>query len=256
MTTARTRPSPARHPGSCPAAGGAASVDRALAVLRTVAGADAPASLAALAAETGFYKSTILRLAASLQAGGLLVRRSDGRFGLGPAFLALGARYQQQAASAEVLMPTMRDLARQSGESVAFYVRAGSVRICLYRVDSPQALRYSVQVGAQLPLDRGSGGRVLAAFGGDAGALHAAICARGYHHSDGERDPDVAGLSAPVFRTGNELVGALTIAGPRQRLTPSRAIELLPALLAAAASATRSFGGAGLADLSGEGFIA
>jgi DNA-binding IclR family transcriptional regulator len=221
----------------------AASVDRAMRILLAIAEAEGPAALGALAAETGLYKSTILRLAGSLTAAGLAMRQSDGRFLLGPTALSLGVRFQKQAAAADILLPLMRDLAKQSGESAAFYVPVGQARICLYRIESTQALRYTVEVGTQLPLDTGSGGRVLAAFLGGEDAISARVRRMGHYHSDGERDPNVAGVSAPVFRGTGEVVGALTLAGPRQRLTPARVAELVPALKAAAAEATRVFAG-------------
>jgi DNA-binding IclR family transcriptional regulator len=223
---------------------GVAAVDRALKLLEAIAAADGPTGLVPLAAATGFHKSTILRLALSLQAAGLIQRAVDGRFSLGPAILRLGTRFQQGAAPAEVLLPVMRTLAEASGESVAFYVPAGLARVCLYRVESQQALRYSVQVGSILPLDQGSGGRVLAAYQGKDGPLHAAVRAKGHYHSDGERDPDVAGISVPVFREDNEIVGALTIAGPRQRLTPARVAHLLGTLQTAAETVSHAFGAA------------
>jgi DNA-binding IclR family transcriptional regulator len=229
--------------GGGPALAGAAAVDRALSLL-FVLGEAAPGALtlAALAQRSGLYKSTVLRLAASLQAAGMVERQTDGRFRLGAAVAQLGARYQRSVAPAETLLPLMRDLAAETGESVAFYVTTGAARVCLYRVDSRQPLRYAVQEGDVLPLDSGSGGRVLAAFGGAAGAGPAAVRAAGYHHSDGERDPQIAGISAPVFGAAGALAGALTVAGPRSRLTPARAAELVPALLRAAAAASAGFG--------------
>jgi DNA-binding IclR family transcriptional regulator len=229
-----------------PAAAGAAAVDRALSLL-FVLGEAAPEALtlAALARRSGLYKSTVLRLATSLQAAGMVERQADGRFRLGAAVARLGALYQRSVAPAEVLLPPMRDLAAETGESVAFYVLAGAARVCLYRVESRHALRFAVQEGDVLPLDSGSGGRVLAAFAGvegAEGAAPAAVRAAGYHHSDGERDPQIAGISAPVFGAGGGLVGALTVAGPRSRLTPARAAELLPALLRAATAASAGFG--------------
>jgi DNA-binding IclR family transcriptional regulator len=137
----------------------------------------------------------------------------------------------------------MRGLAEASGESVAFHVPSGSDRVCLYRIESTQALRYAVQVGSVLPMGAGSGGRVLAAHLGGTDAVHADIRARGYHHSDGERDPQVAGVSVPVFRAGGQIAGALTIAGPRQRLTPARVAAILPRLKAAGAAVTGALGG-------------
>jgi DNA-binding IclR family transcriptional regulator len=221
----------------------AASVDRAMQVLLAISAAERPVTLAALAAATGLYKSTILRLAASLTGAGLVMRQADGRFLLGPATLSLAVRFQKQAASATILLPIMQDLAEQSGESVAFYLPAGQARMCLYRIESTQALRYSVEVGTVLPLDRGSGGRVLLAHLGGEDDVSRAIRLAGHYHSDGDRDPNVAGLSVPVFGRRGEVVGALTVAGPRQRLTPARIADLLPRLRVAGDDATRVLGG-------------
>jgi DNA-binding IclR family transcriptional regulator len=234
--------------GTTSVRGGVAAVDRAIVVLQAVARADGACSLADLAAATGLYKSTILRLAASLESGGLLGRGQDGRFRLGAASVELGARFQRSVGPEEIMLPLMRGLAEESGESVAFYVPAGRQRLCLYRVESRQALRYSVREGDVLPLDIGSGGRMLAAHLGAEGPLYDRIRACGYYHSDGERDPDVAGLSAPVFRAGGEIAGALTVAGPRQRLTPARASVLLAPLAHRAAAMTAALCGPGSPD--------
>lgn len=231
------------EPDAATARGGVAAVDRAVALLRAIALSEQACTLAELAAATGLYKSTILRLATSLEAAGLIARGRDGRFRLGAATAELGARFEHSIGPEETFLPLMRELAEHSGESVAFYVPAGSQRLCLYRVESHQALRYSVREGNLLPLDLGSGGRVLAAFQGAEGPIHDRIRADGHYHSDGERDPDVAGLSAPVFRAGGEIAGALTVAGPRQRLTPSRVRALLGPLTDRAARLTAALRG-------------
>jgi len=210
-----------------------------------IADAEKPVSLGQLAAMTGLYKSTILRLAASLQGAGLIMRQTSGEYLLGPAALSLGARFQKQAVAAEFMLPLMRDLATASGESVAFYVPFGQSRLCLYRIDSSQPLRFTVEVGAQLTLEQGSGGRILSAYLGNDDPLYATIRQNGHYYSDGERDPNVAGVSVPVFRPRGEIAGALTLAGPRLRLTRNRAADMLPNLRAAAARATSILAGAG-----------
>ena len=62
------------------APGGAAAVDRALSLLRAFQPGDEALPLAALAQRTGLYKSTALRLLASLEHASLLLRREDGRW--------------------------------------------------------------------------------------------------------------------------------------------------------------------------------
>jgi DNA-binding IclR family transcriptional regulator len=221
---------------------GVAALDRAIAILNAFGPHDRFLSLAELSSRTGLYKSTILRLASSLLRGGLLERLEDGRYRIGPTAFRLGGLYQRSAASADILLPIMRDLAAESGESVAFYARTGEVRTCLYRIDSRHPLRYQVHEGDVLPLSTGSGGHVLSAFSGAPGEPYDTIRRTCHFAAFGDRDPDTAGMSAPVFGPTGALIGALTLAGPRSRIDEAFVARMKRPLLEAAARATRSFG--------------
>jgi DNA-binding IclR family transcriptional regulator len=233
MTEPRSKPAPAD---------GVAALDRAIAILDAFASADRSLSLAEIAARTGLYKSTILRLANSLLRGQLLERLEDGRYRVGPATFRLGALYQRSVVAVDILLPIMRDLAERSWESLAFYVRSGDVRTCLYRVESQHPIRYTIREGDVLPLLAGSGGRVLAAFSGQQGEPYDTIRETYHHLSVGDRDPETAGVSAPVFGPGRTLLGALTLAGPSTRVDAAFLRRMTPALLEAAARATHAFG--------------
>ncbi|MFM0010121.1 hypothetical protein PQR46_36265 [Paraburkholderia sediminicola] len=104
-------------------------------------------------------------LAGSLIQHRLLLRLDDGRYQLGAATFMLGALYQRSLNVGDILVPLMRELAETSGESVSFYVRDEAVRVCLHRVDSTHAVRFHVREGDVLPLESGSGGLALLAFG-------------------------------------------------------------------------------------------
>lgn len=221
---------------------GVAALDRAVAVLNAFTPDDRSLALADIAARTGLYKSTILRLAGSLLHAQLLERLADGRYRIGPAAFRLGALYQRSLAATDILLPVMRELSDRTLESVAFYVRSGEVRTCLYRIEAQHPIRYTIREGDVLPLYIGSGGRVLAAFSGAAGEPYDTI-RRDYHFmSLGERDPETAGVSAPVFSPGRVLVGAITLAGPRTRVDPAFLGRMTAPLLTAAARATSGFG--------------
>jgi DNA-binding IclR family transcriptional regulator len=196
---------------------GVAALDRAFAVLFAFRPDDKGLSLAELAVRTGLYKSTILRLIASLTFHQMLVRSVDGRYYVGPAALQLGALYQRGLKLSDVILPLMRALRDESRESVSFYIQQESLRVCLYRVDSTHTIRDHVREGDVLPMDSGSGGRVLTAFSGADGALYERIRQDGYCISIGERDAETAGISAPVFSAARPLAGAFTLAAPRSR---------------------------------------
>lgn len=218
--------------------GGAAAVDRALSLLAVFGPGEDALSLAELSARTRLYKSTCLRLLASLLHAGLLRRTDDGRYALGPAIARLHALYARSFSLEAVAMPVLRALVARTRESAALHVRQGEQRLCLHRVDSPQVLRDHVRAGDLLPLGRGAGGRVLQAFGGGRGALAARIRRDGVVALDGDRVAGLSGISAPVLGAGGELVGALTLTLPTGRMNP----RFVGDVKAAAAELTRQLG--------------
>lgn len=228
-------------PSSAP--DGVAALDRAFAILFAFRPEDKGVSLAELAARTGLYKSTILRLIASLTHHRLLLRSDEGLYYVGPATLQLGALYQRSLQLGDVVLPLMRRLRDESGESVSFYVRQKNLRVCLHRVDSTHAIRDHVREGDVLPMDKGSGGRVLSAFDGGRGEVYERIRHDGYYLSLGERDAETAGISTPVFSAAQPLAGAFTLAGPRSRVDEALMLRMRRPMLETAIEASELLGG-------------
>ena len=71
----------------------------------------------------------------------------------------------------------------------------------------------------------------------------AAVREQGWAEAEGEREPDLNALAAPVTGRGGGLVAILGIQGPAARLTATRRAEVLPWLLEAAAAVGRALGG-------------
>jgi DNA-binding IclR family transcriptional regulator len=207
------------------APGGAAAVDRAISLLSAFRTGDDALPLAELASRCQLYKSTALRLLASLEHGRLVQKLGDGRYALGTEIARLNAVYAASLSLDRVVLPALRELVRKTGESAAYHVRQGDSRLCLYRVDSPHPVRDHVRAGDLLPLDRGTGGRILTAYDRELLAaaprkdkkLYADIADKGYCASTGDRLAEVAGISAPVFRGNGELAAALTLTMPAHR---------------------------------------
>lgn len=160
--TTQNEITPAANEGDAatPGQSGVAALDRAFSILFAFRPGDYALTLAELAARTGLYKSTILRLAGSLIQHRMLFRLEDGRYQIGAAPLMLGALYQRSMRLGDVVLPHMRALAEATGEAVSLYIRERDVRVCLHRVDSNHSIRDHVREGDVLPLERGSGGRV------------------------------------------------------------------------------------------------
>lgn len=222
------------------AEGGVATLDRALSLLATFTSAQPRPTLAELASATRIHKSTVLRMLASLMHANLVTRQSDGRYALGAEVERLHRVRAGSVTLESLVMPVLQELATETGESASYYVRQGEQRLCLFRVDSSRPVRDHLQEGALLPLDRGAGGRVLLAFSGARGTNFAAIRRDGVAVMSGDRDPEVAGVAAPVFDSDGALAGAITLSMPAQRLQPS----LAGPVVAAAARLTRQLGGA------------
>jgi DNA-binding IclR family transcriptional regulator len=191
-------------------------------------------TLAEIAASTGFYKSTILRLAGSLERFGYLVREKGGTFRLGPSLWRLGSIYRHGFNLGDAIRPELRRLVAATGETASFYVREGKTRVCLFRHNSPQAARHHLDEGARLPMSAGASAHVLAAYTGANGAKARSVKANGSATSLGERDPHVAAIAVPVFDTAARFRGALAISGPISRFDRKARAAALAALKASA----------------------
>lgn len=208
-----------------PAPGGAAAVDRALSLLCAFRSGDAALSLAELAQRTGLYKSTALRLLASLEHAGLVHKLESGGYALGGEVARLAAIHSASFSLDRVVLPVLRQLVAATGESAAYHVRQGDARLCLFRVDSPHPIRDHIRAGDLLPLARGSGGRVLSAFDPELSKaapardrrVLAQIREQGYYASVGDRLAEVAGISAPVFHADGRIAASVTLTMPAHR---------------------------------------
>jgi len=217
-------------------------LDKAVGVLR--AAAVEPVGLSELCQRTGLPRATAHRLAVGLEVHGLLHRGSDGRWRPGPTLGELAAGGSDpllEAASA--VLPRLRDI---TGESVQLYRRDGTQRVCVATAEPASGLRDTVPVGARLPMTAGSGAKVLAAWAEP--AVQRALLAeasfgervlidvrrRGWAQSVAERESGVASVSAPVRDGSGQVVAAVSVSGPIDRIGRRPGVRWAADLLAAA----------------------
>ncbi|HJR25519.1 MAG TPA: IclR family transcriptional regulator [Acidimicrobiales bacterium] len=185
---------------------GVGVLDKAMAVLGALEAR--PATLADLVERTGLSRATAHRLAVALEDHGLVRRDDDGRFCLGLRLISLGHEAAEAVPVWAAARPALAWLHEQTGESVQLFVRDGEARVCVESIESLRELRTIVPVGARLPLDAGSAGRVLS--GGANGQWVASVA---------EREEGVASVSVPVHDRTGRMVAAVSVSGPIQRLT-------------------------------------
>jgi len=188
--------------------GGVGVLDKAVDVIDCLV--DGPKSLAELVAVTGLPRATAHRLAVALEHHDFVRRDGDGRFALGFRLAALGRAALDSTPLAALSRPALAALRDETGESVQLYVQDGEHRVCVDSLESPHGLRTIVAVGASLPLDVGSAGKVLR---GDA------VPARGWLESVEEREAGVASVSAPVRDAHGAVIAAVGVSGPIERTT-------------------------------------
>ena len=246
------------------------SVDKALNILECFSDNEHELSLKQFAEKTGLYKSRILRLCGTLMEHGFLIRSEKSVYQLGPRIMALGKIYERSNSLISLARPILRELATVTGESSKLYVIQGYRRVCLIREKGTHALGYIVEEGDTFELYAGAGGKALLAYCSKkfcdqvldkmmsnklapATVLErshledelATIREQGYAISIGEIFSDVAGIAAPVFDDTSNVCAALTIAGPTQRFTEDRRLEMLDNLLSFAKKLSRLLGYAG-----------
>jgi DNA-binding IclR family transcriptional regulator len=221
-------------------------LDRAVAILAAVE--RGARTLGEIVEVTGLTKTTSHRLIHALEAHGLLLEAGRGAYALGPRIVSLAATALRDLPLRELAHPSLERLARATEESAQLYVVDGDERLCVDVVESERELRTIVEIGTRLPLLKGSAGKVLLAYGsaelrdrlvpiaddpdGLASQLHT-VRRRGWAGSVGEREAGVASVSAPVHGPSGELLAAVSVSGPAQRLGRDRVRRFATAVITA-----------------------
>lgn len=201
-------------------------LDKAVAVLKATAAT--PIGLAELCDATGLPRATAHRIAVGLETHGLVARDSQGRWRPGP-FLGVLATHAPDAlvVAATDVLPQLRD---RTGESVQLYRADGLMRVCIAVAEPSTGLRDTVPLGARISMGAGSGAKVLTAWANS--ATQRAILAqavftektlsevrrRGWAQSLAEREPGVASVSVPVKDRGGNVIAAMSVSGPTDRI--------------------------------------
>jgi DNA-binding IclR family transcriptional regulator len=222
-------------------------LDKAVGLLHAIA--ESPCGLAELCERTSLPRATAHRLAAGLEVHRLLARDPEGRWRLGPALVELAGHVNDPlVAAGAVVLPRLREI---TGESVQLYRREGTSRVCVAALEPPAGLRDTVPVGAHLPMTAGSGAKILLAYS-DAATQQAVLPSakftdrtlaevrkRGWAQSVAEREPGVASVSAPVRDGRGQVIAAVSVSGPIDRIGRRPGARWAADLVAAADAMTR-----------------
>ncbi len=252
-----------------PAAGSThLSLARGLAVLEAVIAAGGSARLAEITRTTSLARSTSHYLLQALVAFGYL--RQDGKtraYHLGARAHRLTGRVLSQSELIDAAMPFLDALRQRTGESVALGLLNGHEVTLVATLDSNGPVRVVQNVGARRPVHGTALGKVLVAdmpddvaeslldriafdkltskTVGSRTAMRRELCrARrdGYAVDDEEFAVGVRCAAAPIRDSSGRAIAAVTVVGPRQRLTKARWQQCRTEVVAAAAALSTTLG--------------
>ncbi len=214
---------------------------------------------------TSIPTSTVQRLVTNLVSQGFLDRSGDQiRIGVRMAYWAATATKDLDVLS--VVNPVLKEIRDLTGETTCFFRQEQHYRVCVAIAETRHALRRDMYVGKVIPLNVGSASRILLAYDSslaerilegtlekmtadsitEADTLRGTLVqarADGYAITTGERESGASGLSAPVFDSASDVLGAVTISGPTLRMPLTRCESWVDLLVSHAEQITRTLGG-------------
>lgn len=240
-------------------AGSLSSVTSALRLLKAFSVAQHELGISAMARELGVAKSTAHRLAVTLATEGFLEQNPDnGGYRLGLALFELGTLVRRRMNVSTLGLPLLSALRDTTQEAVHLAMLAQTDIVYLYNLESSQAVGTMSYLGMRKPAFCTSEGRVLLAFGSSAQAIAMfkdGMAARtantitepkalmraleevrhnGYAVDDEESEVGMRGIAAPVRDATGQVVAAVGLTGPTQRLTKKEVRRLVPQVVTTA----------------------
>lgn len=207
-----------------------------------------------IAAHFDMPRSTIYRYLGSLRTHALIMQDARGSYTLGPRLLQMSQVARAVNPVVTVALPRMRELVERFKENVVLNERMGTEIIGLERLQSPHQIVLKSSRTHLLPWPATGSAKVFLAFAPEPERSQilvaltptaytartvselpvleqhlAQVRAQGYAESDEERDEGVWGASVPVWSQGLCRY-ALSLVGPKFRVTPELRAEMIKAL--------------------------
>ncbi|MDR2256259.1 MAG: IclR family transcriptional regulator [Arthrobacter sp.] len=241
--------------------GGVQSVERAFALLETIAAAGGELTLSELSQRTPLPLPTIHRLLRTLVTMGHVRQLPDRSYALGPRLIHLGEVANRQLGA--LAKPIMRSLVDQLGETANLAVLDDDRVTYVGQVPSPHAMRMFTEVGQRVPLHYSGVGKAILAqlpeeqvrglmertgmasrtanTHTDVESLLADLAAtreRGYAVDEQEQEMGSRCYAVAIPDSATRL--AVSVSGPISRVDESFADRAVPALTAAASAISQA----------------
>jgi len=191
-----------------------------------------------LARRTGINASTVSRILATLAAGGLVSYNEEtGRYRLGSRLMLYGNLVHSRLDARQALRPLLETLAKRTGETTTLSAPSSPDAVTIDFVQGPGSVVSVAELGRPSVAHATAAGKVGLAFGeaelppgrlvrftdrtitGRA-RLNAQIDEvrrQRFARAEGEREPDLNAIAAPVFGLGGGLTAIVGVQGPSSR---------------------------------------
>lgn len=224
-----------------------------------------PRTIDELAGELELTRSNVHRTLQTLAHANYLAKDASGSYHPTLKLFELGAAQLSRFDVRTYAPPFMRDLAEKTGETVHLSVLDGFSVVYIDKIDSPQPVRSYTAIGGRAPAYAVATGKALLAHQAD-GYLErhakelkrhtpatvaslpvlreelAKVLRLGYAVNRGEWRQSVGGVAAPIFNGLSQVVAALGISGPLERLGVSKLKDMAPVVKQHAADLSRAMG--------------
>lgn len=246
---------------------GTQAVLRAVALLKAFTPDRPERGLADLARAVGLNKTTAYRLLAALEGERMVERGRNGEaYRLGPELVALGGRAQGSNEIREASRAVLAGLAQETRETATLEVLVGADTLILEEAMGSYVVGSIPSIGTRWPAHATSTGKTILAFLSeeerarilprvlpaitprtlsDRAALERDLLRvreRGYAISQEELEPGFVALGAPVYAADGRVAAAISVGGPRVRLTPETVSAIARRLPGAAARISERLG--------------
>lgn len=230
-----------------------------------------------LSEELALTKSNVHRLLQTLSSLGYVRKDAEtARYALSLRLWEVGSLVLTRLDVKRVALPHLRILAELTKETVNLSILDQTEVVYIEKIDSPQPVRANSRVGGRAPAHCSSTGKAMLAYQ-PASLLDklgrtvyrmsdnkpisrqtlelelSKIRLLGYAMNLGEITESVAGVGAPIFGSSNQVLAAVGVAGPAERMRKSVLIKLAPIVMKAALEISIELGYSSLNKNAGSG---
>ncbi len=259
-----------------PKDGRLSSVATAVTLLKCFTDETYELGIGALSRQLGVAKSTVHRLASTLLDAGMLDQnRETGKYRLGLTLFELGSLVRRKMDLYNEAKHYLHSLRAQTGKSVNLAVLRDDSLVYLNSLESQSAIRVRSNMGLRMPAHCTAEGKVLLAYAAPEtvarvisnGLEHftpgtiadpevlqdelRTVRERGYAVDYEEREIGVRAAAMPIFGADGDVVAAIGVAGPIQRVTKRMLNSFLAPLGEAADAISLRLGASSRAVVSG-----